>query len=284
MRRPHFMSSAYSLGALILMFCVILSRECLATNVSGQTITVNTNWDLAHSPYNLTGTIYVESGATLTIQSGVQVQGSALYVNLNGNGGTLSAAGVTFNNTVYLYSGGTANLSGDHFISGQIYVAPGLATSLVGNNFDANSTVNILGVTLTSSATFPSITNVKTYNLSGQLYVENGAILNIASSNTISGSSLYVNLNGNGGTLSAAGVIFNNTVYLYSGGTANLSGDHFISGQIYVAPGLATSLVGNNFDANSTVNILGVTLTSSAIFPSITNVKTYNLSGQGKRI
>lgn len=30
MRQPHFMSSAYSLGALIVMFCVILSGECLA--------------------------------------------------------------------------------------------------------------------------------------------------------------------------------------------------------------------------------------------------------------
>ena len=172
MCRSHLMSSVYWLGAAIVMFSMVLSGECLATEVSGQ-ITTNTVWDVADSPYNLTGTVYVESGATLTIQSGVQVQGSALYVNDNGHGGTLSATGVTFNNTIYLISGATATLSGDNFLSGDVYVAPELAASLVGNNFPASSTVNIMGGTLSTSATLPSITNLSTYNLNGRGYLIN---------------------------------------------------------------------------------------------------------------
>jgi hypothetical protein len=274
----HHKSKSLVIGAMIMMFCVNLSGVCLATDVSGQTITVNTVWDASHSPYNLTGTVYVASGAALTIQTGVQVQGSALYVNYSGNGGSLSATGVTFSNNLYLYSGAIATLSGDNFVSGKVYIAPWLADSLVGNIFPANSTVNIMGYNMTSSATLPSIAYVTTYSVwNGTLTVRSGATLNIASNIIISGNALYINDNGSGGSLSATGVTFNNNVYLYAGTIATLSGNHFISGQVYAAPWLAASLVGNIFPANSTVNIMGYNMTSSATLPSIANVTTYSV-------
>ena len=263
------------LPLVMIMFCVIFSGECLATDVPGQNITVNTVWDVAHSPYNLTGTVSVRSGATLTIQSGVQVQGSDLYVNDNGSGGTLLATGVSFSNHVVLNSGAVVTLSGNHFLSGAVWAAPAMVTSLVGNNFPPNSTVTVYGGTLTGSATIPSITNVSTYNLQNDLSIGNGGSLTIASGNTISGSDLFVN---SGGTLLATGVSFSNHVVLNSGAVVTtLSGNHFLSGAVWAAPAMVTSLVGNNFPPNSTVTVYGGTLTGSATIPSITNVSTYNL-------
>jgi RHS repeat-associated protein len=73
-----------------------------ATNVSG-TISANTTWTLANSPYVMTGDVYVAAGVTLTIQPGVLVQGDASLRRLIING-TLSAVGtasqpITFTST-----------------------------------------------------------------------------------------------------------------------------------------------------------------------------------------
>ncbi|MBN1886907.1 MAG: hypothetical protein JW850_02920, partial [Thermoflexales bacterium] len=40
-------------------------------------ITQSTTWDLASSPYTLTGTVTVNPGVTLTIEAGVQVMGQS---------------------------------------------------------------------------------------------------------------------------------------------------------------------------------------------------------------
>src|SRR5437773_363938 len=93
-------------------------RLLAATSVPFLQITQDTTWDLAGSPYVVTSSVFVESGATLTIQPGVEVQGYNLYVK---NGGTLSATNAKFNNSqtgsVQLQKGASANLSQNQFLN-----------------------------------------------------------------------------------------------------------------------------------------------------------------------
>ena len=82
----------------LLLFCM-LALSTSATNVSG-TIAVNTTWNLAGSPYIITGDITVNNGVTLTVQSSVIVQfnsGRVLFVNgvLNATSATFTSSAVT---------------------------------------------------------------------------------------------------------------------------------------------------------------------------------------------
>lgn len=71
----------FLLSFLLVMFTIIASQA--QTNVS-DTLTTSTTWTLANSPYQVTGTVTVASGVTLTIEPGVEVQfnsGTSLLVN-----------------------------------------------------------------------------------------------------------------------------------------------------------------------------------------------------------
>ena len=59
------------------------------TNVSG-TITSDTTWNQANSPYTLTGNTLVTNGITLTIEAGTTVNLGSYYIKVNG---TLQAIG-----------------------------------------------------------------------------------------------------------------------------------------------------------------------------------------------
>ena len=80
-------------AALLVTTIVALDRpaNAWATNVSG-TISTNTTWTLANSPYVMTGNVTVNAGVTLTIEPGVTVQGNASSRLLTVNG-SLSAVG-----------------------------------------------------------------------------------------------------------------------------------------------------------------------------------------------
>ncbi|MGH2921405.1 MAG: DUF6531 domain-containing protein, partial [Gaiellaceae bacterium] len=78
---------------LVALFALATPPVAGATNVSG-TISTNTTWTAANSPYVMTGNVTVNAGVTLTIEPGVTVQGNVSTRSLTVNG-SLSAAGTS---------------------------------------------------------------------------------------------------------------------------------------------------------------------------------------------
>ena len=67
-----------------------------STQVSGP-ITSDTIWTVANSPYNLTGDVTVQDGATLTIEPGVRVSGSGRLIVFASSSANLRAQGSSSN-------------------------------------------------------------------------------------------------------------------------------------------------------------------------------------------
>jgi RHS repeat-associated protein len=80
---------------LVALFALATPPVAGATNVSG-TISTNTTWTLANSPYVMTGNVTVAAGVTLTIEPGVVIQGNSNLRSLTVNG-SLSAVGTLVN-------------------------------------------------------------------------------------------------------------------------------------------------------------------------------------------
>lgn len=81
------------------IFFLVVSAGISQTNVQG-TINANTTWILSNSPYNLTGSLTIRDGATLTIENGVEVRfTTSSYITVGSSSssrGYLNAAGTTF--------------------------------------------------------------------------------------------------------------------------------------------------------------------------------------------
>ena len=78
--------SLYKMKRLLLLFSflIIFSTSTLAQTSVSDTLSANTTWTVANSPYTVTDDLTIASGATLTIDAGVTVQfdaGTSMYVD-----------------------------------------------------------------------------------------------------------------------------------------------------------------------------------------------------------
>ncbi len=105
-----FSRRTYVVSTLLVFVAVLIFSPFIgqvrATDVSGD-VNVNTVWDLAGSPYYLTGDVRVNSTATLTIESGVEVYSNGNY-RIEANGGTIDINGVDGSPVIFEHATSTS--------------------------------------------------------------------------------------------------------------------------------------------------------------------------------
>ena len=204
------MKAQVILSALIMTLIIGQYSQLNAqTNVSGN-ITTNTTWTVSGSPYVLTGDIRVRGGATLTVESGVQVNLGNRYFYVgyydywgSSESGMLQATGVTFTgsggNLQFEYNA-TGTISNCSFINTNVRFKNSSGPSVTNNNFDLNSPIYLhsqevipkmsgntfgsgkfyISLSFTKNTTIKNYTNC-TYYLDGEIRVRGGATLTIES-------------------------------------------------------------------------------------------------------
>ena len=132
---------------LLLFVSLAISGIAYCTDVSGN-ITVNTTWNLAGSPYVVTGNVTVNAGITLTIDPTVEVKfdnGRSLF-----SYGIINATSATFTsndgspapgswNYIEFYSGSTSTFSGCTFEYGRHIDVNSGATVTINNSSNIES-------------------------------------------------------------------------------------------------------------------------------------------------
>lgn len=178
---------------LSLIFGLVVTGLAFGTDVSG-TITTNTTWNLAGSPYVVTGDVTVNSGVTLTVDPNVIVK---------------------FNSARTLYVQGTLNANTATFTSNQATPAPG--------NWNGIYVTNVAGVAnLTSCAVRYAI---QLYNQNGNMNLTN-TVLEFFKTYAIYNSSTTTMT---GGLIDMTGYTTGYGIYPTTGSTTTLNNVNIIN-------------------------------------------------------
>jgi len=299
---------------VLLLLASVVKNSVAYTSVSG-TISSDTTWTIANSPYIVTGGVVVSSGVTLTIESGVTVKldsGKAFQID-----GALIAKGtnsekITFtrnsgNNWGYiLFSNSSTDASYDssgNYTSGSILeycvveYAGGVSVSDNGAIRLNNAHPFINYCTISNN----TVSGIHAYNISGTLKISNSTITDNKSSSY--GGGVYVYHTSGGITTISGNTIKGNTATSsYGGGIYSNSGtvtitNNIISGNTaYIGGGIycnsSTTIINNIISGNTTSGSGGgiycfsyqVTITNNTISGNSANNATavYYNSSDGK--
>ena len=291
---------------------------------TGQTFT----WPVTSNvtEYDLDGDVDVDSGSTLSIANGATVTGGRIFVSDAGTGGTLRAASVAFGEVIYIRQQGVATITNDTFaagveldyfaglntatvtgdaFNGGLTVAPQYVSAVLASttNTFGGKTLYVLSSTLGTgqTITWPVTSNVSTYDLDGDVDIDSGTTLSIATGATVTGGRIFASDAGTGGTLAASGVKFGEVIYVRQQGVATITNDTFaagveldyyagantatvtgntFAGGLTVAPQYAAFVTNNTFPA-ADIALLSTTINSgtTVTLPAIANVPGYSLDG-----
>ena len=137
------MKAQTTLSAIIMTLIIGHYNQLNAqTSVSGS-ITTNTTWSASKSPYTLVGTVDVENGVTLTIESGVNVIMQNHYLEIGySTSSILQVDGVTFNNgTIWFDHNSVGTVTNSSFVNTSIEFDDASSPTVTNNTFDQNSSV-----------------------------------------------------------------------------------------------------------------------------------------------
>ncbi len=224
--RKSFLSFVFISGLFICPAAIA------STNVGGS-ITSNTTWNLAGSPYILTDRITIRSSATLTIEPGVEVQLGGHYIRVgyasSPSPGYLHAEGATFTGTS----------------SPGVYFVYGSGQQLTNCFFDGtNILVGYSPYTVSVTISGGTIQNANGYGVRGDY-----GTVNISDVTIQNNGSYGIYLKNTNSNITNCVISGHDYPYYFCGGNQTLSGNN-ISGNNYAK--IATGSASGSMSSDST--------------------------------
>lgn len=249
------------------------------TNVSG-VISSDTTWTKAASPYTLVGNVAVNTGVTLTIQSGVTVNFQLNDLQINGS---LNAKGIDNNNIIFLTNETSDTGSGSiSSYSSKCLIENTLVYSISMTNYGSltvnNDTINDVGLTLqdgSADISNSNLANTRITQQDGSSIISNNLIVSggigVLGGLTIIANNI-ININDSDESFEAIVVELNSKAIISDNVIANCN-----QGQgIWVAAGSSNVQIVRNLIEN---NSIGAQFSGSALVEMKDNTVVNNSIG-----